>query len=523
MRKKRKKHKEKKLSISKMFETRFLYRIKPIIKKEELVVYEYISLKEYFLWLLKFILENWQILWVIVSTLLLILFWYKFIFPENKFIFVGIAYFWLIIILTFFLMLLRKAKLMFLAPIRYSYVIFLKNWVLFNKKFYSYNSKEFKKIINDISVVFDEVLLYQNKIKEKIKMIVGKGDIIILLLLFLSIINLVLFTNTVVGILIIIAITLIYVYYLIRYKNEGFIIFLTIAFLSMWQISAFIFFLLHYLFSSPYFSIFFPFLVILYIFIVAVLRESKLEAYRTIRDTLIYFILLSIIFSLIISKDFSVIKSYYIILLMVLISEDLFVIWYLRYIFSIPVVILSFLPTLFYILFVYLKQKFFPDVNEKIYYILLKFWRNVENIKTLSEQITNWLDKFINWDIFSIDKFIENKFKKVYKLIQVNQQLIDKKLIPLISSNTILKNNINVTNLWRVNRLKMKEILVKLIEMVDNYINQISIQLKEIHKIMKSDNKNKYALILKEKDLLLLNKNLINQKNTLLKLSDYFS
>jgi len=502
-----------------MFEARFLYRIKPIIKKEELVVYEYISLKEYFLWLLKFILENWQILWVIVSTLLLILFWYKFIFPENKFIFVGMAYFWLIIILTFFIILFRKAKLIFLAPIRYNYVIFLKNWILFNKKFYPYTSRELKTIIEDISGVFDEVLLFQNKIKTNFKITIANGDLIISLLLFLSIINIVFFVSTDAGLLIIIAITVIYVYYLL-YKNIGAVIFLTIFFLIMWQIG--VLFLLHYIFSSPYFYFSYFFFLVLYIFIMGILRSFQLELYKVIRYGVIYLILLNIIFSLFISTDVSVAKNYYIILLMLLILEDLFFMWYLKYIFSVPVVILVSLPSIFYSLFIYLKQKFFPDTNEKIYYILLSFWKNIENIKMLSEQITNWLDKFINWDIFSVGTFIENKFKKVNKLIRINQQLIDKELIPLVSSNIILKNNINIANLERVNRIKMKEILLKLIEMIDKYINQISSWLNEIDKVINSKNKNSYALLLKKEELSLLKKHLMDQKISLWKLNKYF-
>jgi len=125
------------------------------------------------------------------------------------------------------------------------------------------------------------------------------------------------------------------------------------------------------------------------------------------------------------------------------------------------------------------------------------------------------LDDFFDGKIFSVDKLIEKNFKTINKLIDKNNEIINYYLVPLVTENQILSENINIDNLKQNNKSKIKEVVDKMITILNNYIEKIEQELQNIHNIKATDNPNIGHLELKENELKILYSDLVKQRRIL--------
>jgi len=546
-----KEYKEK-LESYKKFYTRFNYRIKHIVKEKEIVAYKYITLKEYFLWLLKILVENWQLAWLTLAIIIIVIYITNTLSTVNDPRLIIMPYFSTFIILLVliifrkkvnsffkkkynitlfpdefniksFFSIFRKFKFLTSIPITYNYAIFSKKWIFFNKSFYKYNSYELKDIISYNSKLLNETLLYPNKTLEILKKEEeeNKGNIIYLIFLITAITLLINISNPGTRSLIFIVISILYRIYISRKNEEAAIFALLIVIIlgATGIVTAIMIILLGVL---PFLT---PIIIIFYVIISIRLQKLNKEKYYSISYVLTFLLFLSIIITSRITAiksnlNFEIFKIHYIALLIVFLLIEIFNTPFIKYIFSVPIVILSLIPILIYSSLIYLKQKLFPSTNEKIYFTLLTLWQNIQNINNLTNQIIKWLDDFLNWKIFSVDKIIERNFKKISKLISINKNLIDNSLIPLIQNNKILKDNIDINNLYNYHKQKLKEIINKLLLLLNDYISKVSQQITQIKHTKNSNNIYNGHLLLRESELNLLHNNLITQKNYLLKIKN---
>jgi len=521
------------LETKQIFENKLETTIKPRLKKEEIVVYKYIDFKEYFLALLKFILDYGHIIFfsLIIITFFILkylyidIYWYSSEYLDAKY---GPTIIISIIVLIIFFILyvpfisdknifnwITKLKNI-LNYYKYSYVIFSKKWILFNREFLKYETHNLLNKLQKTSQTFKEILLNKNYILNEItKKTVYTWSFLDLLFfsIFLMLSNSLQDYN-VSTILYVITAYILIKYISLKYNKTNNFNSTNFSTDDNWAnyiiiiiIIIPIFALLIY-FSSFVFFVFFI-LALLYI------KKINIKAYYYIKYIVI-FILLEYMY-LSISRDINTLwfESFLKYFILSVLLENLFTTKYWRYIISIPVAIILFIPILIYNSIIWFKQKLLPSINEKIYYSLLNFWKNIDSIKSLHSQVIQWLDNFLDGKIFSVDKLIEKNFKMINNLIEENNKIIDKKLIPLVQGNNILAENVNIDNLKQNNKSKIKEVVNKMITILNKYIEKIEQKFRDMDDIKATDNPNIWHLELKENELKLLHSDLVKQRDIL--------